>query len=42
MTCTYYKETAGSEVLVEVDTVNGIEIINGVDMMAEHRKAIGL
>lgn len=42
MTCTYYKETAGGEVLIEIDTVNSIEIINGVDMMAAHRKAIGI
>ncbi|MCS6236195.1 phage major tail tube protein [Shewanella baltica] len=43
MTCTYYKEVANGEVLCEIDIINMIEIgADGVDRMAEHRKAIGL
>jgi len=42
MTCTYYKETVDGEVIAEIDTVNFIEIIDGEDRLAAHRKAIGL
>lgn len=42
MTCTYYKEISDGETLVEIDTINMIEIVNGNDRMAEHRKNIGL
>ncbi|MCF5838796.1 phage major tail tube protein [Aeromonas veronii] len=43
MTCTYYKETINGAVIHEIDTVNMIEIgPDGVDRMAEHRKAMGL
>lgn len=38
----YAKLTINGEVLYEVDTVNMIEIVDGVDLMEEHRKAIGL
>lgn len=38
----YYKLTVDNEVLVEIDIVNMIEIINGVDMLAAQRRAIGL
>lgn len=41
-TCTYYKLTVNGEVLIEVDLLNFIEIIDGVDMLAEQRKAIGI
>lgn len=41
-TCTYYKLTVNGEVLIEVDLLNFIEIIDGVDMLAEQRKAIGV
>ena len=38
----YFKLTLGGEVLAEIDLVNMIEIIGGVDRLAEHRQAIGL
>lgn len=40
--CTYYKLTVDGEIIVEIDTINMIEIIDGVDRLAEQRKAIGL
>ncbi|MFG0835508.1 phage major tail tube protein [Aeromonas bivalvium] len=42
MVNTYYKETMNGVDLVEIDLLNMIWIVDGVDMMAEHRKAIGL
>ncbi len=43
MKCTYYKEVLDGQVLHEIDVINMIEIgPDGVDRMAEHRKAIGL
>ena len=39
---TYYKLTLGGEMLVEIDVVNMIENIGGVDRLAEHRQAMGL
>jgi len=41
-TCTYYKLIVNGEVLIEVDLLNFVEIIDGVDMLAEQRKAIGI
>ena len=41
-TCSYYKLTVDGEVLVEVDLLNFIEIIDGVDMLAEQRKNLGI
>jgi P2 family phage contractile tail tube protein len=41
-TCSYYKLTVNGEELIEVDLLNFIEIIDGVDMLAEQRKAIGI
>jgi hypothetical protein len=38
----YYKVTVDNEVIIEIDTVNMVEIVNGEDMMAAHRTAIGL
>ncbi len=40
--CTYYKLIWGGQELVEIDTINMIEKVNGVDLLAEHRKNIGL
>lgn len=40
--CVYYKETLDGEVLIEIDLLNGIELVGGVDRMAEHRRAIGM
>ena len=43
MVCTYYKEIVNGQVIHEIDIINMIEIgPDGVDRMAEHRKAIGL
>ncbi|AWK14759.1 phage major tail tube protein [Candidatus Fukatsuia symbiotica] len=39
---TYYKLTINNEVIVEIDTLNMIEISNGNDLLQEHRRAIGL
>ncbi|RHW21702.1 phage major tail tube protein [Pseudomonas jilinensis] len=41
-TCTYYKLTIDNEVLVEIDILNMVEIVDGVDRLAEQRAAIGL
>ncbi len=40
--CTYYKLTWDGEVLIEVDIVNMVEMVNGVDMLEAHRRNIGL
>ena len=43
MVNTYYKETINGRVMHEIDLINMVEIgPDGVDRMAEHRKAIGL
>ncbi len=42
MVNTYYKETMNGVVLCEIDLLNMIWIVDGVDLMDEHRKAIGL
>lgn len=39
---TYYKLTVNGEVIVEIDILNFIEIVNGVDLLAEQRRAIGI
>lgn len=39
---TYYKETHGDRVLWEIDPINMVRVIDGVDQLAEHRKNIGL
>lgn len=41
-TCSYYKLTMDGVVLVEIDLLNFIEKVNGVDMLAAQRNAIGL
>ncbi|CAM3707534.1 phage major tail tube protein FII [Salmonella bongori] len=38
----YAKLTINGEVLYEVDLVNMVEIVGGVDLMEEHRNALGL
>ena len=40
--CTYYKESVNGETIVEIDTVNFIENIDGKDRLAGARRAIGL
>ncbi len=42
MTNTYYKVMVDGATVVEVDTVNMIHVVDGTDMMADYRKAIGL
>ncbi|MDD0998843.1 MULTISPECIES: phage major tail tube protein [unclassified Pseudomonas] len=41
-TCSYYKLSIDGNVEVEIDLLNFIFNVNGKDMLAEHRKAIGL
>lgn len=38
----YYKVTLDGEEIVEIDIINMIEKINGVDRLADHRAAIGI
>ncbi|WP_421865155.1 phage major tail tube protein [Motiliproteus sp.] len=38
----YYKLTINGEEVIEIDVVNMIEKIDGVDRLADHRKAIGI
>ena len=42
MNCTYYKVIVDGETIIEIDVLNMVEIVNGKDMMAAHRRAIGL
>ncbi|VFS91772.1 phage major tail tube protein [Kluyvera cryocrescens] len=42
LACTYFKLTMNGSELVEIDTVNLIEKVNGVDMLEAHRLNIGL
>lgn len=39
---TYYKLTIDNKVKIEIDLLNMIFIVNGVDMLKEQRKAIGM
>ena len=39
-TCSYYKLTINGVVEIEIDLVNMIEIVGGVDRLAEQRRAI--
>ena len=41
-TNSYAKLTINGEVLYEVDTINMVENVDGVDLMEVHRRAIGL
>ncbi|WHS62256.1 phage major tail tube protein [Pseudomonas sp. G2-4] len=41
-TCTYYKLIVDNEEIIEIDLLNFIEIVNGVDMLAEQRQALGI
>lgn len=42
MACTYYKEVVDGTTIIEVDLVNMIHFVNGVDLLSAHKKAIGL
>lgn len=39
--CTYYKETINGDTVIELDLLNKIFVVNGKDLWAEIRKAIG-
>ncbi|BBN53334.1 major tail tube protein [Pseudomonas chlororaphis subsp. aurantiaca] len=41
-TCTYYKLTVDNEEIIEIDLLNFIEKVNGVDMLEKQRTAMGL
>jgi len=38
---TYYKETVNGATLIEIDLINMVEIVDGVDRLAQQRAAIG-
>lgn len=40
--CAYYKLTINGRVEIEVDVINMVEIVDGVDRLAAQRRAIGL
>lgn len=40
--CAYYKLTVAGAVLVEIDVLNMVEVIDGVDRLAEQRAALGV
>ncbi|WP_039057044.1 phage major tail tube protein [Enterobacter sp. Bisph1] len=40
--CTYFKLTIDGKEMVEIDTVNMVEKVNGVDRLEQHRRNIGL
>lgn len=40
--CVYYKETLNGVTLVEIDLLNMVEIVDGVDRLAEQRRALSL
>lgn len=42
MVCSYYKLTVDGQVLFEIDATAMIFTVNGVDMLAKQRKAVGL
>ncbi|MCP1651807.1 phage major tail tube protein [Pseudomonas nitroreducens] len=39
---TYYKLTVDGDTIIEIDLLNMIHIVDGEDLLAAHRKAIGL
>ncbi len=41
-TLAYYKLSIDSQAVIEIDLLNMIEIVNGEDILAEQRRAIGL
>ncbi|WP_435605886.1 phage major tail tube protein [Pseudomonas knackmussii] len=42
MACTYYKLTVDGQEVIEIDLLNFIEKVDGQDILAAQRKAIGL
>jgi P2 family phage contractile tail tube protein len=41
-TCSYYKLTVDGEVIIEIDLLNFVEMVDGVDMLEAQRKALGI
>ncbi|UNM21700.1 phage major tail tube protein [Pseudomonas sp. ArH3a] len=41
-TCTYYKLTVDNEEIIEIDLLNFIEKVGGVDMLEKQRNALGI
>ncbi|WP_454563028.1 phage major tail tube protein [Pseudomonas sp. AIG] len=41
-TCSYYKLIVDNEEIIEIDLLNFIEKVNGIDMLEKQRAAIGL
>lgn len=41
-TLSYYKLTINNEDIIEIDVINMIEKVNGVDMLAAQRRALGM
>ncbi|KQW11962.1 MULTISPECIES: phage major tail tube protein [Pseudomonas] len=41
-TCTYYRLIVDNEDIIEIDLLNFIEIVDGVDLLDKQRKAIGI
>ena len=41
-TCSYYKLVVDNEDIIEIDLLNFIEKVNGVDMLEKQRAALGL
>lgn len=39
--CAYYKLMVNGETLIEIDILNMVYIVNGVDLLAEHRANLG-
>jgi uncharacterized protein len=42
LACSYYKLTTNNQVLIEIDLVNFIHQVDGEDMLAAHRAALGI
>lgn len=42
MSLRYYREVHGQRTISEIDVINMVRVINGVDQLAEHRENIGL
>lgn len=41
-TCSYYKLTVDGEEIIEIDLLNFVEKVNGMDMLEKHRTAMGI
>jgi P2 family phage contractile tail tube protein len=40
--CSYYKLTVNGRVLIEIDLINMVFVVDGVDRLAQQRRAIGI